>query len=201
MTGHDGVEPYLYVNGVLAGITFTNCFPGTLDRTYFFDDYGVPTRIEFGAFRTKGNPYAYYPGEIDEVRIYKRVLLPGEITALYERREYTGLEPTAHIEMEPESIGDGDSHRTSFNLMVRPLALFHILQAKTLKEEAHLLLQEALQKGLDISEVQPLIEKADTLLESAEKFYSSGNYIPANNIALYAIRLYEQVIEILGMLR
>lgn len=91
--GHNGSEPYLYVNGVLATITFTNCFPGTLDRRYYFDNYGTPIRIELGAFRDEGNPYAYYPGEIDEVRIYKRTLLPGEITALYERREYTDPEP------------------------------------------------------------------------------------------------------------
>jgi hypothetical protein len=95
--GHDKNQPYLYVNGVLAKIDFKGCFPGTLDRTYYFDDYGTPARVEFGAFRTKGNPYGYYSGEIDEVRIYERTLLPGEITALYERREYTDPEPIVSI--------------------------------------------------------------------------------------------------------
>ncbi len=95
--GHNGSEPYLYVNGTLAAITFTDCFPGTLDRTYYFDDYGAPTRVDLGAHKTNGNPYRYYSGEIDEVRIYKRALLPGEITALYERREYTDPEPTVRI--------------------------------------------------------------------------------------------------------
>jgi hypothetical protein len=51
--------------------------------------------------------------------------------------------------------------------------------------------------GLDISECQPFIETADGLVEGANKFYSSGNYIAANNLALQAINLYEQIIEIL----
>ncbi len=78
-----------------------------------------------------------------------------------------------------------------------PLTLFRISHAAPLKEEAHLLLQDALQKGLDISEVQPLIENADELLEDARNFYSSRNYIAANNLALQAINFYEQAIEIL----
>lgn len=39
----------------------------------------------------------YYQGIIDEFRIYNRALLPEEITALYGRREYTGIEPIASI--------------------------------------------------------------------------------------------------------
>ena len=194
--GHNGSEPYLYVNGILAAITFTNCFPGTLDNSYYIDDYGIPTRVDLGASRTNGNPYRYYTGEIDEVRIYERTLLPGEITALYERREYTTPEPIVRIEKRLIS-GTGNSHRVLFNQMLKPLAFFHLLQAESLKEETHLLLQEAIKKGLDISEYQPFIETADGLVENANKFYSSGNYIAANNLALQAINLYKQIIEIL----
>ena len=81
--------------------------------------------------------------------------------------------------------------------MLKPLAFFHISQAESLKEKAHLLLQEAIEKGLDISEYQPFIETADGLVENANKFYSSGNYIAANNLALQAVNLYKQIIEIL----
>jgi hypothetical protein len=81
--------------------------------------------------------------------------------------------------------------------MLKPLALFHTSQAESLKEETHLLLQEAIKKGLDISECQPFIETADGLVEGANKFYSSGNYIAANNLAVQGINLYKQIIEIL----
>jgi hypothetical protein len=66
-----------------------------------------------------------------------------------------------------------------------------------LKEEVHLLLQEAVQKGIDISEVQPIREAADNILEDAKKYYSSGNYIAANNGTLQAMHLYEQAMGIL----
>jgi hypothetical protein len=111
--------------------------------------------------------------------------------------KYTDPEPIVSVEIRVIKSWGGGSQRTSFNQMLRPLASFHIFQAEHLKEKVYLLLQEAIQEGLDVSEVQPLIETADELLEDARKFYSSGNYIAANNLALQAIELYEQAVEIL----
>ena len=87
-----------------------------------------------------------------------------------------------------------------YNFLMRPLARHRISQANSLKEKAQLLLEEAAKKELDISEAQFLINKADDLLENAEKLYLSGNYISANNFALQAIDFYEQTIEILRIL-
>ncbi|MBU7047092.1 MAG: hypothetical protein HXS54_11720 [Theionarchaea archaeon] len=85
------------------------------------------------------------------------------------------------------------------NLM-QPLAYYRLLEAESLKEKFDLLLQEAINKGLDVSEILLLAEKADESLVNAKTLYYSGNYIAANNVALQAISMYHQVIQILDEL-
>ena len=69
--------------------------------------------------------------------------------------------------------------------MMEARAAYCIMETESLKEQAHHLLQEAKEKGLDVSEVRVLIEKADELLADAREQYSFGNYIAANNLALH----------------
>ncbi|MBU7029581.1 MAG: hypothetical protein HXS48_21795 [Theionarchaea archaeon] len=102
------------------------------------------------------------------------------------------VEPIITLQNPQESI----TEKIMQNLM-QPLAAYRISQTESLKEIAHTLLQEAVGKGLDVSEVQSLIEKADELFVRAKESYSSGNYIAANTLALEAINLYQQAIEIL----
>lgn len=93
-----------------------------------------------------------------------------------------------------------DQTNLEINQTVRPLAETSISKAELLKEQAHTLIQEAIEQELNISEFQALMEKADELLVDAKEQYSSGNYIAANTLALEAIDLYQQAIEILESL-
>ena len=188
-----------YLDAAIGGVISDNKPGTTLFHTYIVciykesggfisNSYSTDTATLTGAdnnMRVKINPYK---GGADVDNVYVR--------------KYTRPEPTATIEKRIIKSEIGSSQRVPFDQMLRPLALFRISHAAPLKEEVHLLLQDALQKGLDISEVQLLIENADELLEDARNFYSSRNYIAANNLALQAIYLYEQAIEILkGLLK
>ena len=101
---------------------------------------------------------------------------------------------------EPGSTTTTPTTGPTANEMMKPLSSTRIAQAESLKEEAFVLLQEAIEKGIDISEAQAMIEKADKFLIDAKKSFSSGNYIAANTLALEAIGLYQQAIETLETL-
>ena len=89
----------------------------------------------------------------------------------------------------------GESHSTYQEY--GPLANNNITEAESLKEKAYSLLREAVERGLDVSEAHALILEADEFLVKAEEFFSAGNFIAANNMALKAISLYQKAIEVL----
>ena len=95
---------------------------------------------------------------------------------------------------------EGYNEQRMYNKMMQARAAYCIKEAESLKEQVHHLLQETTEKGLDVSEIQSLIEKADELLANAREQYLSGNYIAANNLALEALNLYLQAMEILKSL-
>lgn len=66
--------------------------------------------------------------------------------------------------------------------------------ALELKEKAHSLLDQAMEQELDVEEIEEAIEKADALLEKAQKILRV-NPIPANNMAREAAQLYENAIS------
>lgn len=90
-----------------------------------------------------------------------------------------------------------DSHYTDVNRMMKPLASSRIANAELLKDEVASWLEKAEGKELDVSEAESLIKKAHKLLTDAKEQYTSGNYIAANNLALEAIDLYQQAVDIL----
>jgi len=85
----------------------------------------------------------------------------------------------------------------AYNTMMQSPAMHCTTETEILREEAYALLEEAANKGLDVFGIEVLIEKADELLAEAKECYTSGNYIAANNLALQARSLYQQVIEAL----
>ena len=78
--------------------------------------------------------------------------------------------------------------------MMGPAAHNAISIALELKEKAHSLLDQAMEQDLDVSEIEDLIEKADALLEKAQKI-GRVNPIPAANMAREAAAMYEQAIS------
>ena len=83
----------LYVDGVLAG------------TTPYSTPWDARRGLEIGASSYDGAPGAFFPGAIDDVRIYDRPLAPGEVTDLY-----TGA-----------PIGSGSPARAVFPLDEPPL--------------------------------------------------------------------------------
>ena len=80
------------------------------------------------------------------------------------------------------------------NNMMGPASYNVIGNALQLKEKAHSLFDQAEEQGLDVSEFEEMLNKADALLEKAQKI-SRVNPIPATNMAREALGLYEQVIS------
>lgn len=79
----DGANARLYINGVL--LATSSSFSGTIATNT------VPLRIG----DSYGAPGRQWPGLLDDVRLYGRVLLPSEIKLLASRRGI-GLVPTRH---------------------------------------------------------------------------------------------------------
>lgn len=80
------------------------------------------------------------------------------------------------------------------NNMMGPAAHNAVGNALELKEKAHSLLDQAMEQGLDVSEIEDLIAKADALLEKAQKI-ARVNPIPASHMAREAAAMYEQAIS------
>jgi ElaB/YqjD/DUF883 family membrane-anchored ribosome-binding protein len=83
---------------------------------------------------------------------------------------------------------------TNSNSMMGPAAYNAVDEALDLKEKAHSLFDQAMEQDLDVTEIEDLIEKADSLLEEAQKIMRS-NPIPATNMAREAQDTYEQIIS------
>ena len=66
--------------------------------------------------------------------------------------------------------------------------------ALDLKEKAHSLLDQAMEQDLDVSEIEDAIEKADALLEKAQKIMRV-NPVAASNMAREAAGIYEDAIS------
>ena len=66
--------------------------------------------------------------------------------------------------------------------------------ALDLKEKAHSLLDQAMEQDLDVSEIEDAIEKADALLEKAQKIMRA-NPVAASNMAREAAGIYEDAIS------
>ena len=80
------------------------------------------------------------------------------------------------------------------NISMSPTASSGISAALQLQTTAHTLLDEANEKGIDVSAISELIVQADALLKKAQKI-RIANPIPANNMAREALQIYEQVIS------
>jgi hypothetical protein len=80
------------------------------------------------------------------------------------------------------------------NSMMGPSAQNVLGTALDLKEKAHSLLDQALEQDLDVSELEDLLDKADELLEKAQKILRA-NPIPASNMLREAAQIYEDVIS------
>ena len=78
--------------------------------------------------------------------------------------------------------------------MMGPAANNAVGNALQLKEKAHSLLDQAMEQGLDVEEIEEAIEKADALLEKAQKILRA-NPIPAGNMAREAAQIYEDAIS------
>lgn len=77
-----------------------------------------------------------------------------------------------------------------------PLAKYNITRAQDLKEKSNDLLSDALGQGLDTSEIEELLVKADQYLETAQKLCAEGtNCVAGNWNVLKAIQLYNQAID------
>ena len=66
--------------------------------------------------------------------------------------------------------------------------------ALSLKEKAHSLLDQAMEQDLDVSEIEDMIEKADALLEKAQKIMRV-NPVAAGNMAREAAQIYEDAMS------
>lgn len=80
---------------------------------------------------------------------------------------------------------------------MEPLARTTILKAANLQVEAQNMLLKVQEKGVDTSWCENVFVEAGEFLEKAQRYFRGGNYIAANNCALRAIQLYEEVIELL----
>ena len=80
------------------------------------------------------------------------------------------------------------------NNMMGPAAQNALGNLLQLKEKAQSLLDQAIEQGLDVTEIEEMLEKANELLEMAEKI-KMANPIPANNMMLEAQQLYEDAIS------
>ncbi len=80
------------------------------------------------------------------------------------------------------------------NAMMGPAAQNAVHNALDLKEKAHSLLDQAMEQDLDVSEIEGMIEKADALLEKAQKILRA-NPIAAGNMAREAAQIYEDAIS------
>ena len=80
------------------------------------------------------------------------------------------------------------------NSMMGPSAQNALGTALDLKEKAHSLLDQALEQDLDVSEFEDILDKADALLEKAQKILRA-NPIPAGNMLREAAEMYENVIS------
>ena len=88
----------------------------------------------------------------------------------------------------------GVSSAPNVNNMMGPASYNTIGNALQLKEKAHSLFDQAVEQGLDVSEFEEILNKADALLEKAQKI-GRVNPIPATNMAREALGLYEDVIS------
>ena len=86
------------------------------------------------------------------------------------------------------------SNTGNSNSMMGPSAQNALGNALDLKEKAHSLLDQALEQDLDVSEFEDLLDKADALLEKAQKILRA-NPIPAGNMLREAAQMYENVIS------
>ena len=86
------------------------------------------------------------------------------------------------------------SNTGNTNSMMGPSAQNALGTALGLKEKAHSLLDQALEQDLDVSEFEDLLDKADALLEKAQKILRA-NPIPAGNMLREAAQMYENVIS------
>ncbi|MGD2250097.1 MAG: hypothetical protein PVF58_16965 [Candidatus Methanofastidiosia archaeon] len=80
------------------------------------------------------------------------------------------------------------------NSMMGPAANNVIGKALELKEKANSLFDQAEEQDLDVTEFEDILEKADALLEKAQKI-ARVNPIPAGNMAREASELYNQLIS------
>jgi hypothetical protein len=80
------------------------------------------------------------------------------------------------------------------NNMMGPTAQNALGNLLQLKEKAESLLDQAIEQGLDVTDIQEMLDKANALLEMAEKI-KMANPIPANNMMLEAQQLYEDAIS------
>ncbi|MFQ6089381.1 MAG: hypothetical protein ACE5K0_10835 [Candidatus Methanofastidiosia archaeon] len=88
-------------------------------------------------------------------------------------------------------------YRADTNKPMMPRASNTINGAKDLMAQADDLLKQAQDKGLDTAACEKIIDEAKELLELADKFFSGGNYIAANNFALKALDKYKDAVECL----
>ena len=63
-----------------------------------------------------------------------------------------------------------------------------------LKEKAHSLLDQAMEQDLDVDEIEDQLERADALLEKAQRI-GRANPIAASNMAREAAEIYENAIS------
>ena len=72
VANYDGSTMRIYVNGVLAGSMLSGS-----------ENTDTVTSVKIGAEFTSGSPASYFPGYIDDVRIYNRALSASEVSQLY----------------------------------------------------------------------------------------------------------------------
>jgi hypothetical protein len=115
-------------------------------------------------------------------------IIDAELSANLKSTAYTFV---SILGVEPESVEPEQPE-----IDMKPLAQYHIEQAEQLKEKAESLLEQARTKGIDTTDVEGLYNEANEYLETAKAFLAAVPTV-ANNWALMAIDLYEEVIETL----
>jgi len=80
------------------------------------------------------------------------------------------------------------------NSMMGPAAQNSLSTALVLMENAHALLDQAMEQGLDVTEISDAAAKADALIEKAQKI-ARANPIPAASMLREAVGIYEQAIS------
>ncbi|MFQ6087534.1 MAG: hypothetical protein ACE5K0_01350 [Candidatus Methanofastidiosia archaeon] len=119
--------------------------------------------------------------------------------------------PTAFVNLNTQGAWDSEDASGMGDLKTRRKPIFPPLiidrfkprashtrnYALTLQLQAEELLKEAQKEGIDTSECEVLMEQAERLMEEAQELFESGNYIAANNLALKAIRIWEEAIQCL----